>query len=233
MPNIVIVEKSGTLKSLSVKVYNETELYKKAGFKSSEGFKCFHNWNIIIVGKKYYISLYGKVTGKANQENKYEFPPPIDNTLFFNNCVLVNKNPDTNEVINLSVSEWDSIYDHLFGGFEELGDGDSENEELTEDEEDIDPTKLTATGYIKDDFVVDDVEEEEEEDDEEEEEEEEEDDDSVECKKNKIIKTPLKTSKKPPKHANAPSALPLFEVVVDKEYNYLGCTSELTEEDYV
>ena len=29
------------------------------------------------------IHLYGKKKGKAGDENKYEFPPPVDNILFF------------------------------------------------------------------------------------------------------------------------------------------------------
>ena len=234
MPNIVIVEKSGTLKSLSIKIYNESELYKKAGFKSNEGFKCFHNWNIVIVGKKYNISLYGKTIGKANQENKYDFPPPIDNLLFFNNCVLVNKNSDTGELFNLSISEWESIYDHLFGGFSELEDANSENDDLSEDDDDIDTTKLTTTGYIKDDFVVEDDEDEDDPEDEDEDEEEPDDDDadSIELKKKKI-KAPLKVNKKKTKPACVPTLVNIFEPVVEKEYNYLGCTSELTEEEYI
>ena len=234
MPNIVIVEKSGTLKSLSIKIYNESELYKKAWFKSNEGFKCFHNWNIVIVGKKYNISLYGKTIGKANQENKYDFPPPIDNLLFFNNCVLVHKNPDTGELFNLSVSEWESIYDHLFGGFSELEDANSENDDLSEDDDDIDTTKLTTTGYIKDNFVVEDDEDEDEPDDDEEDEDEADDDedDSIELKKKKI-KVPLKMNKKKTKPVSVPTIVNIFEPVVDKEYNYLGCTSELTEEEYI
>lgn len=232
MPSIVIVEKSGTLKSLSVKIYNEMELYKKAGFKSSEGFKCFHTWNIIIVGKTYNISLYGKISGKANQENKYEFPPPIDNTLFFNNCVLVNKDPDTQEVINLAVPEWESIYDHLFGGFEDLEYADSENDESTDDNEELDPTKLTTAGYIKDDFVVDDDDIDEEEESEETDEDADEEDDSVEFKKKKIIKKSVKNRKPLAKKPNTPLSLNIFDPV-DTEYNYLGCTSELTEDEYI
>ena len=237
MPNIVIVEKSGALKSVSIKIYNDSELYKKAGFKSNEGFKCFHNWNIVIVGKKYNISLYGKTTGKANQENKYDFPPPIDNLLFFNNCVLVNKKSDTGELFNLSVSEWESIYDHLFGGFSELEDANSENDDLSEDDDDIDTTKLTATGYIKDNFVVeddeDDPEDDPDDDDEDEEDEPEDDeDDSIELKKKKI-KVPLKVNKKKTKPVSVPTIVNIFEPVADKEYNYLGCTSELTEEEYI
>ena len=36
--NIIIVEKTGTLKSLSIKDFKEDELYKKCGFKKAEDF---------------------------------------------------------------------------------------------------------------------------------------------------------------------------------------------------
>ena len=52
------------------------------------------------------------------------------------------------------MSEWTAIYDHLFGGFEDLGTDEDEDEEE-------DPTEnITKTGYAKDGFVVDDDEEE-------------------------------------------------------------------------
>ena len=37
--NIIIIEKSGSVKELEVKTYNESELYKKAGFKTEKDFK--------------------------------------------------------------------------------------------------------------------------------------------------------------------------------------------------
>ena len=32
-----------------------------------------------------YVSLYAKDSGKANTENKYELPPPLDNELYLEN----------------------------------------------------------------------------------------------------------------------------------------------------
>ena len=87
--NVIIVEKTGTLKSLMIKEYKEEELYKKCGFKKPDGFKKHTDWKIKLDGKKYVISVYGKTDGKANMENKYDFPPPIDNTLFFGSCIII------------------------------------------------------------------------------------------------------------------------------------------------
>jgi hypothetical protein len=46
MPSIIIVEKPGTIKQVSVKSVVENELYKKAGLKSADGFNCFTNWSV-------------------------------------------------------------------------------------------------------------------------------------------------------------------------------------------
>jgi len=79
MPSILIVEKSGNIKESTIKKWVETDLYKKAGFKTPEGFEKAHEW--AVNGTK--VSLYGKTSGKAGQENKYDFPPPVDTALFF------------------------------------------------------------------------------------------------------------------------------------------------------
>jgi hypothetical protein len=235
MSNIIVlvVEKNGDIKEQVIKSFDESELYKKAGFKSADGFKSYATWGIEdLEGKNYMISVFGKTTGRANQENKFEFPPPIDNTLFFGNCVIINK--VNNVPTTLSAKEWESIYDYLYGGFEDIGDEDSEEE----DDDDDDDVPRTKSGYVKDDFVVDDDDEDSEE--EEEEEEEEESDDQVEeeelPKKRSVV-----AAKKPtkPKTTKANTQKPvqkkpvsLFDSLTADDENYLDCTSELSEESY-
>ena len=148
--SIIIIEKGGNVKELKVKSYNEDELYKKCGFKSSTDFKLHSVWKNVTLNKvPFNIHVYGKLVGRANQENKYEFPPPIDKDLFFGSCVLVNK--INNIPKNLTTGEWNRIYDHLYGGFEDIGDEDSEESE--DEDENLPKTK---SGYVKDDFIVDD-----------------------------------------------------------------------------
>jgi hypothetical protein len=146
MPYIIVIEKNGNVKETNIKEYNQVDLYKKANFKSSDGFILHHKWNI----EKNTIAIYGKINGKAGQENKYEFPPPIDNILFFGGCVLVSENPsDLTNIKDLRITEWNKIYENLMGGFEDLeDDADAEEEE---EEEDKEPNE-----YICDDFVVED-----------------------------------------------------------------------------
>ena len=230
---ILVVDKSGSIKETTLKTYDEPELYKKAGLKSAEGFKCYAEWNIDDMNdKNYSISVFGKITGKANQENKYDFPPPIDNTLFFGSCIIVNKNEDV--AVSITEDEWDSIYDYLFGGFEDLGEDDSEEE----DEDEDDDLPRTKEGYVKDDFVVDDEEDDYDEDEEEDEEEDDEDEEeevytkkqSSKKKAKATTKTSTKTADKKSKKGS--TSANVF-VNITEEENYLDCTSELSEEEYL
>jgi len=240
---ILLIDKTGSIKELAVKEYKEEDLYKKAGFKSAEHFTCATTWSPITLpatAKTYYISVYGKKTGKAGQENKYDFPPPIDTTLFFGTCVLVNKDAAAGNATNLTSSEWTAIYEHLFGGFEDIGAADSE-EEASTDENDVDADlPKTSGGYAKDGFVVSDNES---------------DDDyidasetssasSEEKKKPVAAKKPAAKKAAPKKSGTATkqAVLPTISanIFVQTQTSaataaaqYLDCTSELTEEEYV
>jgi hypothetical protein len=157
--SIVIVEKSGDLKSLTIKDYKEEELFKKCGFKKADGFVKHTTWASKVDGKKYNVAMYGKLDGKANMENKYDFPPPIDSQLFFGACALVASNLDTSkekQLCNLSVELWEKIYEKLFGGFENLALTAIEDEEEEDELAAIPASKKTKKGgYLKDGFVVD------------------------------------------------------------------------------
>ena len=225
MPTILIVEKIGTIKELNVKTFVEEDLYKKAGFKTSEGFTLHTTWEI-DGGLK--LSVYGKTTGKANQENKYEFPPPIDQTLFFGNCVITCKSVDGDKPESVTAKDWEGIYETLYGGFEDIGEEDSEDEEDEEDEDDTLPR--TKSGYVKDDFVVDDGDDEEEEEDEEDEEDDDDEDGTIEVKTIKNRKKKGSAGKRKPSGKKT-----LFEKINTTEDPnvYLDCTNELEEEEYL
>ena len=237
MSQFVVVEKSGSIKEVKIKSVNESEFYKKAGFKSDSHFKLQTEWNVEVNNKKYNVCLYGKTEGRAGQENKYDFPPPVDNMLFFGNCLLVNKK--NKEFTSLFPEEWKQIYNHLFQGFEDIGEEDSEEEEDDEDEN----IPKTKDGYAKDGFVVDEEEEEEEEEDEEEEEEEdveleddddeelEDDDDDMEDADDEPEKPAAKTRKsKRIQKKQSENTIFHFDTEENEELDY---TSELEEEDYV
>lgn len=156
---IIIVDKSGSLKTLNVKDYKEEDLYKKCGFKKSDGFSLQVEWPVKLESQRFLIQMYGKLDGKANMENKYDFPPPVDNKLYFGSCVLVGMIRDDvghRTHINLTIELWNKIYEKLFGGFEDLaltcGDDDDEEDELANVPKNM---KTKKGGYLKDGFVVD------------------------------------------------------------------------------
>jgi hypothetical protein len=156
---IALVEKTGNIKNLTVKDYNENDLYKKCGFKKQDGFLKHNEWTIKYMGHKYIVALYGKVEGKAGMENKYDFPPPVDSVLYFGTCALVlkKKNQETNEFVLMDLTRelWEKLYEKLFGGFEDLtalaNDDENEVDELAI----VPASKKTKQGYLKDGFVVD------------------------------------------------------------------------------
>jgi len=203
--SIVLIETNGTVKTLKTKEMTTESLYKKCGFRVSDDFLCRHTWKIkgeVCKGDKpMYISVWAKKTGKANFENKYDFPPPLDKELFFGTCAVIHGGtpPGPPEVSgeqtkasgdklsgntkeggaqsklhpqastqegggvwgaaapheDLTKEMWLKIYEHLFGGFEDIG----EEDEFSEDElANVAPELLTADGYLKDDFVVSDKE---------------------------------------------------------------------------
>ena len=149
----VIVSKNGSTSAVSLSENFSDDLYKKCGFKSNSGFRCVHEWSLEFNNIVYGLRVYGKTTGRAGSENKYEFPPPIDNTLFFSKCAVVNTVDGT--PIDLSTKEFDDIMEYLHGGFEDISDTEDEDESV----ESIDTQNLTKEGYEKDGFVVDDNEE--------------------------------------------------------------------------
>ena len=156
--DVIIVEKGGSLKTLAVKDFKLDELYKKCGFKKGEDFVKQVEWNAKYDGKKYFVEVYAKTDGRPNSENKYDFPPPIDTTLFFGNCAILaylKKSDGSAEYVSLSLPLWNKIYEKLFGGFEDLAataaEDDAEEDELAN----VPKEKKTKQGYLKDGFVVD------------------------------------------------------------------------------
>lgn len=156
--DIIIVERLGSLKPLSIKDFKLEDLYKKCGFKKPDNFIKQTEWNIKHDGKKYLIQVFAKDNGKANSENKYDFPPPIDTKLFYGSCAIIgqikNEN-DTKSYVNLNIAFWNKIYEKLFGGFEDLTSSAKEDEEEEDELDNIPKENKTKSGYLKDGFVVD------------------------------------------------------------------------------
>ena len=178
---IVIVSKTGTLSECTVESNKETTmdeitvlLSKKCGYRNHDGFSCYHTWRYRnkhkysfdtgdgggdgdgdTVPKYIYVDVWAKTDGRAGQENKYELPPPIDELLIFGNMALVAR-IDKETAVNLTIELWKSIYEKLFGGFEDLSLTVAEDENEIDELDAIPACKKTSNGYLKDGFVVED-----------------------------------------------------------------------------
>lgn len=123
--SVVLIAKTGVPQASNIKEYREEELYRRASFKSAVDFTRQTVYR--IHDKDIYV--YGKTTGRAGQENKYEFPPPIAEKLFFGTVLLLAKQKDTDIPVSLAAEEWEQACETLMGGFEDLGSDDSTSEE--------------------------------------------------------------------------------------------------------
>ena len=149
--NCILISKRGTLKETYL---TECELNREHYIKVcatpptyEKSFKHRTTWR--VKKNSFPVELWARTDGRAGQENKYEFPPPVDETLFFGDCMLVSRAPFT-------VALWEKLYKQLFGGFDDLtklaDDDDAEIDEL----ETVSEKKKTRDGYLKDGFIVED-----------------------------------------------------------------------------
>ena len=153
MQKVVIITKAGSCKTTPVKNLQLDTLYKKCKFRKSDNFEKRATWKN---GEKW-VSVYARNTGRAGGENKYELPPPIDKELYFGAMAVLahtTEEPTNESIVDITESDWQGVYEQCMGGFEDLGEEDSE-----EEEEEIPEHLKTSSGYMKDGFVVDDDEE--------------------------------------------------------------------------
>lgn len=135
MTAIVLIEHNGNIKNVKSKELTRDTLYKKCGFRSNENFERTTTWEVEHNKEMFIIELWAKTEGKANNENKYDFPPPVDNSLYYGTCVLIRVD-EKDRIMNLTTDVWLKLYEKLFGGFEDLDDdGDEEEDNDVDDDE--------------------------------------------------------------------------------------------------
>jgi len=133
---VILIDKSSTVKEIQVSA-DLNDLYKKAGFKTTEGFQEQFVWEVIWEEQKYTVSLYAKKTGRI-PKNTYGFPPPLEDTVFYGNCILVCAEMD------LPVKTWDNLFEVIYEKYDDdegmeddddVNDEDEDEEEALEEEE--------------------------------------------------------------------------------------------------
>jgi hypothetical protein len=151
---IIIIEKDGQFKELTVKEFNTGELYKKCGFKQSSQFEKHYEWPIQELDLT--IELYGKTIGRTNFENSVVFPKPMHKTKFYGNCVVVAKTLATSDYVSLKREQWIQVFEALHE-VEELDKTAAEDENEVDELATVPKHLKTKDGYLKDGFVVSDT----------------------------------------------------------------------------
>lgn len=153
--SIIVVERNGDLRISQIKECSQLELCKKCKYKSPAGFEMRAEWAYSGPDNdKFIVELWAREDGNAGQENKYEFPPPVDTILFFGACALVAKDMSS-RIIPLTLEKWDKMYNFLFGGFDTLANCEEDDEFEGDELDSIPAGRKTKDGYLKDGFVVD------------------------------------------------------------------------------
>jgi hypothetical protein len=151
---IIIIDKQCNITEKKSTI-NKDNLYKLVGLKNNNHFDHRHTWKVTIDNKKMNIMIYSKDDGNHNHENKYDLPPPVDNDLYFGKILIIGMDHNDN-YIDLTTELWETIYEKLFGGFEDLATTAIEDENESDELEDYSDSEITNSGYLKDGFVVDD-----------------------------------------------------------------------------
>ena len=136
--------------AVSINSLNIAKFPKKIKKKFGKGDiarECDFNYKNIT------ISVFGFSDGEAGNENKFDLPPPIDQTLYFG-CLIIIAHKKEN-IINIDEDTFNEFYERIFEGFVNLGDEDtwSEEEDANTDDRDFivdDDFIEYEDGYIED-----------------------------------------------------------------------------------
>ena len=152
MVKIVLISRFGETRTLSISSFNYDELYKKCKFRKSDDFEKRHTWKLIWNNENIFIQLFSKDNGRATSINKYELPPPLEKEIYYGCMALVaTSDVECQSVVNLTTDQWQILYEKLHGGFEDLEDEDTSEEEF------IPPALRAQHGYSKEDnFIMND-----------------------------------------------------------------------------
>ena len=105
MVKVIVVDKGGNLKSSDIKNFDTEMLYKKCNLRKNDHFEKRTSWKF---DNEHNVTLFSKDKGRANSENKYDLPPPVDDKLYFGNMILV-KHTDkvlkNDNVVNLTLNK--------------------------------------------------------------------------------------------------------------------------------
>lgn len=159
--NCILVKKNGSLKQLRPITADEMNQPSYVALsETSETYASVFRLHTTWTVKKHgvVVELWGRTTGRAGQENTYEFPPPVDEVLFFGNCLLVMTgiSSSSSSSSSFTLDLWKKVYATLFGGFHDLNKLETADETEYDELADVSNKYKTKEGYLKDGFIVED-----------------------------------------------------------------------------
>ena len=165
--NCILVKKNGTLKQVRY-LYSDEMFHanyvtlSETSETYSDAFRRHAVWKSSAKYNNGTVELWARAVGRAGQENTYEFPPPVDEILFFGNCLLVwvaasgSGSESSSSDVSFTLDVWKKIYAKLFGGFHDLDKTFDADETEYDELEDVPSKHKTHEGYLKDGFIVED-----------------------------------------------------------------------------
>ena len=150
MSVVIILTKNGEIKEFTIQEEIDINNLNVNSWEINTGLGNFERIDYEYNGD--ILSLYGWKEGHLGEINRTELPPPEDNTLYFGDVIVIrSKNGD---VLDLTEQNYNEFYEAIHGGFESLGEEDTD-------------TEPDVSDYERNSFVVSDNEEEDERSDEE------------------------------------------------------------------
>lgn len=110
----IIIDKNGVLKEQNSRALTRDCLYKKCGFRKSEGFEQIHVWSAEETCSHHAVELWGKKTGKKGQENTYSFQFANDAKMYYGALALISVDSN-NHVLDLTMDTWQNIQHTISG----------------------------------------------------------------------------------------------------------------------
>ena len=129
MMQIIIIEKDGNMKYGVIKEL--PDLYKKCGFRKSEGFSQITTWKKTDI----VVELWGRVEGKNNVKNCYEFPKNVVKQIYGNCCVIAKSK---NMLINIDEDLWKKMSNNFTQDDNDKNENDNDDKTDTDKEEVLD-----------------------------------------------------------------------------------------------
>jgi transcription elongation factor S-II len=99
----------------------------------------------------YAITLFGNTTGKAGTENKHELPPPLDESLYFSDILLIASKKKTTweHPVSFTPEQYEKFYQSAVGGFEDLEDDEDDDDEEDDEEEEEEVVEVQPVSSVK------------------------------------------------------------------------------------